>query len=144
MEKRPRKTIFSKSEQRKIFEKAKNFVLNDLLPNSKINKILMFGPGDKTWIFDIDTKNWKKHNLNPSPEARKGHALAPIYGKDQVLLFGGKGGLGYLNSTWIFDYGDMQWFQIHPPITPRSLVEGHNESSFLWMPALLDSNTGTA
>ena len=43
MEKRPRKTIFSKSEQRKIFEKAKNFVLNDLLPNSKINKILMFG-----------------------------------------------------------------------------------------------------
>jgi len=43
MKERPRKTIFSKSEQKKIFEKVKNFVLNDLLPNPKINKIIMFG-----------------------------------------------------------------------------------------------------
>jgi len=43
MKGRPKKTILSKSEQKKIFEKAKKFVLNDLLSSPKINKILMFG-----------------------------------------------------------------------------------------------------
>ncbi len=43
MKERPRKTIFSKPDQKKIFEEIKNFVLNDLLPNPKINKIIMFG-----------------------------------------------------------------------------------------------------
>jgi hypothetical protein len=42
MEERPKKIIFSKTEQKRVFEKAKNFVLKDLLPNPKINKILMF------------------------------------------------------------------------------------------------------
>jgi predicted nucleotidyltransferase len=43
MEERPRKNFFSKSEKRKIFKKAKKFVLKDLLPNSKINRIIIFG-----------------------------------------------------------------------------------------------------
>ncbi len=40
---RPRKIIFSKTEQKKIFEKAKDFILKDLLPNKKISKVLMMG-----------------------------------------------------------------------------------------------------
>ena len=43
MKERPPKTILSKSEQKKIFEKVKKFVLKDLLPNPKINKIILFG-----------------------------------------------------------------------------------------------------
>jgi|SRR3989338_5080090 len=43
MKERPKKTIFSKNEQKKIFRKMKSFVLKDLLPNPKINKIIIFG-----------------------------------------------------------------------------------------------------
>ena len=32
-----------KSEQRKILKKAKDFILKDLLPNDKINKIIVLG-----------------------------------------------------------------------------------------------------
>lgn len=43
MKERPGKTVLPKPEQREILKKAKSLVLKDLLPNPKINKILMFG-----------------------------------------------------------------------------------------------------
>lgn len=43
MKERPGKTILPKSEQSKILKKTKSFVLKDLLPNEKINKIILFG-----------------------------------------------------------------------------------------------------
>ena len=43
MKERPKKTVFPESRQKKILEKAKKFVLVDLLPNPKINKIVLFG-----------------------------------------------------------------------------------------------------
>ena len=84
MKERPKKIVLSKSEQKKIFEKVKKFVLKDLLPNPKINKILMFGslvkgtfgkyekPFKKRIYSDVDIllfveddfkvpKHWKEH-----------------------------------------------------------------------------------
>ncbi|MBD3156004.1 MAG: hypothetical protein GF368_05115 [Candidatus Aenigmarchaeota archaeon] len=43
MKERPKKTIFSKFRQEAILKKTKKFVLEDLLPNPKINKIILFG-----------------------------------------------------------------------------------------------------
>jgi predicted nucleotidyltransferase len=43
MKERPAKIILSKSGQKKILEKIKRFVLKDLLPNPKINKIILYG-----------------------------------------------------------------------------------------------------
>lgn len=43
MKDRPKKNVFPKSEQREILKRAKEFVLGDLLPNPKINKIILFG-----------------------------------------------------------------------------------------------------
>ena len=43
MKERPKKIILSKNKQKTIFEKAKAFVMKDLLPNPKINKIIVFG-----------------------------------------------------------------------------------------------------
>lgn len=43
MKERPRKTILSKTEQNKILGQVKDFVLKDLLPDKKINRILLFG-----------------------------------------------------------------------------------------------------
>jgi len=43
MKERPKKTIFSRSKQREMLKRAKDFVLSDLLPDPKINKIILFG-----------------------------------------------------------------------------------------------------
>jgi predicted nucleotidyltransferase len=40
---RPKKSILPEDEQKEILEKVKEFVLDDLLPNPKINKIILFG-----------------------------------------------------------------------------------------------------
>lgn len=43
MKERPKKIVFPKSRQEVILKRAKEFVLEDLLPNPKINKIVLFG-----------------------------------------------------------------------------------------------------
>ncbi len=43
MKERPRKAILSKIEQNKILKQVRDFVLKDLLPDKRINKILLFG-----------------------------------------------------------------------------------------------------
>ena len=44
-----------------------------------------------------------------SPGPTWGHDMAPIYGTDKVLLFGGTNETDDLNETWIYDYGDNTW-----------------------------------
>jgi len=58
---RPRKKILPKQEQRTILKKAEKFILKDLLPNMKINKILLFGSVAKG-TFGRYEKKWK-HGL---------------------------------------------------------------------------------
>lgn len=58
---RPKKTIFSEEEQLIILEKAKEFVLDDLLPDENINKLLIFGSLAKK-SFGVYEKEWK-HGL---------------------------------------------------------------------------------
>lgn len=43
MKERPGKTVLPAPEQKRIFERAKRYVLEDLLPNPKIDKIALFG-----------------------------------------------------------------------------------------------------
>ena len=43
MKERPEREAFPKDLQKRIIKKAKEYVLSDLIPNHKINKILLFG-----------------------------------------------------------------------------------------------------
>jgi hypothetical protein len=49
-----------------------------------------------------------------SPERRQYHSLVAIPGKNQAILFGGKGDCGYLDDTWKLDLASFQWTEIEP------------------------------
>lgn len=83
------------------------------------DKVVLFGGQDSmggllndTWIYDLNLNTWTKKTTLISPSARAYHAMAPIYGTDQVILCGGE--LGAYNDIWVYDVGDNSWSQKFP------------------------------
>jgi hypothetical protein len=84
------------------------------------SKILAFGGAtgwnsfdNDTYEYDISTNKWT--NINPTHAAsnRGELGLAPIYGYDKVLMFGG--GLNWNThngDTWLYDSSDGKWSQL--------------------------------
>jgi hypothetical protein len=92
---------------------------------STTDKILLFG-GNKhygsfndTWVFDISENRWYEKHPITSPGPKSYHVMAPIYGTDQVLLFGGE-----IDSrkTWLYDYSENSWTKSNPKNTPCNLT----------------------
>lgn len=50
------------------------------------------------------------------PPAKEGHAMAACE-DGKVVMFGGNGGAGLLNDTWVWDGTD--WTQMAPPVSPE-------------------------
>ncbi len=74
------------------------------------DKILLFGGtnwgssfSDDTWVYDLSENTWTKQIPKNKPNAVWCQALSPIYGTDQVVLFGGNSGV-LNNDTWEFKY----------------------------------------
>ncbi len=70
MKERPKKTIFPESKQKQLREKVQKYVLKMLLPDSAINKIILFG-------------SLVKGNFGRYEKSFKGRDLSDI----DVLLF---------------------------------------------------------
>ena len=86
--------------------------------NGTLNNITLEGNGDNTEL-KIDLSGlyyWdKKIPVGSSkPAQRYSHAMASIYGTDNVILFGGRVGTGYTNHTWIYDLSDNTWIDKTP------------------------------
>lgn len=101
MKERPPKTILPKLEQKKISKRVKRFVLNDLLPNPKINKIIMlgslvkgtFGRYDKPFknriYSDVDFLLLVENNFK-IPKLWKKHYMGKMYQVYNRTKLGGK------------------------------------------------------
>jgi hypothetical protein len=105
-----------------------------MAPIHTTDKVLMFGGRDyfehqlyelnDTWIYDHSEKDWTKLNIiGDVPKPRYGHDLAPIWGTDKVLLWGGGYTFNqstnlYYNDTWIFDYSNQTWTKQNPSRSP--------------------------
>ena len=82
------------------------------------DKIILFGGYrssknyDETWIYDLSENIFIKLDPETKPGARSGHSMAPIYGTDKVLLYGGT---NYDNRTWIYDLSESSWIDMRPP-----------------------------
>jgi hypothetical protein len=74
------------------------------------DKVLLYGGTnwgstylDETWIYDYSDNTWTEQDTKNKPKSPYGHALSSIWGKDEVLLFGGDYGPSN-NNTWVFKY----------------------------------------
>jgi parallel beta-helix repeat protein len=78
-----------------------------------------------TWVYDYNVDLWAK--LNPQggpPSARSNHAMAPVYGFDKHVLFGGEGSGPTLNSeTWVHDLDEDSWTQMNPQWMPNPMKQ---------------------
>ncbi len=82
-----------------------------------------------TWIYDYSANTWTKKSPAPEPEARLGHAMAPVYGTDNVVLFGGEDfEWDNVNDTWVYDLSLNTWTQKTPSTAPDPRV-GHAMAS---------------
>lgn len=98
------------------------------------DKVLLFGGrntkdhtlGD-TWIYDLSDNEWTEIFPEDSPSSRDRFGLAPIWGTNKILLFGGshfksEDNYKYLDDTWIFDYDKNNWEKIDPIDGPTTRV----------------------
>jgi hypothetical protein len=86
------------------------------------DKILLFGGhlgpinSNETWIYDLSANRWTRRRPKNFPSARNYHAMAPIYGTDKVLLYGG---WPDNNESWIFDLSDNNWTLLSTKNSPN-------------------------
>ena len=72
-------------------------------------------------LFGVNEWVLKKPSAKPTP--RSGHAMAPIFGTDKVLLFGGNDSKAN-RETWIYDLSDDSWTNKTTMVSPSGR-EGH-------------------
>jgi len=65
-----------------------------------------------TWLFNLNDSTWTEIQPDSIPQEREEHAIEYL-SENQALLFGGRSNGGhYLNDSWIFDYGKLNWQSI--------------------------------
>lgn len=84
------------------------------------NNVELVGNGEEASLSLRLVKDWMKLYPSTAPSARSYHAMAPIWGTDKVLLFGGLDKHNnYKADTWIYDLENNSWIKMNPPIKPR-------------------------
>ncbi len=75
------------------------------------DKMILFGGwwnNDDTWVYDFKNDIWKDRTPSPRPTSyptgRYSHAMAGVYGTDNVVLFGGRDSSGNDDETWTHKY----------------------------------------
>ena len=97
------------------------------------DKIVIFGGendgggewGD-TWVYDASENTWTEQFPNNSPSPKNYLTMAPIWGTDKVMIFGGTGFT--INDTWIYDLSDNNWTRKYPKNIPNTNY-GHTMAS---------------
>jgi hypothetical protein len=90
------------------------------------DKVVLFGgiaagnPFNDTWVYDLNTDSWTLHNPKNAPAPRYYPGMAPAYGTNRVVLFGGSSPMiGFTDETWIYDLNLKRWEQKTPSIKPQ-------------------------
>jgi hypothetical protein len=117
-------------------------ITNDPTPNANsfyemsfiynTDKVVLFGgkywaqPSNNknlTWIFDLSAKKWINIKPKNSPKPREDLSMAPIYGTDKILIFGGHSYVGNQpfdnNETWVYDLSENTWTEMFPDNPPH-------------------------
>lgn len=88
------------------------------------DRVLLFGGWNgsaclnDTWVFDLSEGNWTQLSPPESPAPRDTFSLAPVWGDDRVVLFGGSVGGLPANDTWVYDASENTWSRRSPPLSP--------------------------
>jgi hypothetical protein len=109
------------------FNENYNFAVSPIF-NTKC--MLLYGghagiwSSSNTYLYNLTLNYW----YNPQPDLQLGvrsyHSLAPIYGTDKVLMFGGGADQWSSdNSTCIYDYSDNTWLNMRPRNSPSKRIK---------------------
>jgi hypothetical protein len=88
--------------------------------NGYKNNVKLKGTDDFAELtIDLDD-GWFVKSPNPKPSERCFYAMAPIWGTDKILLFGGYDPIQdyILNDTWLYVSTNNSWKKLHPQISP--------------------------
>jgi N-acetylneuraminic acid mutarotase len=85
-------------------------------------QIASAGYGDSIWTYDYLENVWRQTEHTRKPPARYWHQAIFDTKDDNLLLFGGNGGRGFLNDTWFFDVERDSWESANTELAPTPRV----------------------
>jgi hypothetical protein len=93
---------------------------NDTIFNGTFNNISLINEGAS---FELRLKRFESCSWNyktplTNPDERGDHAMAPIYGTNKVVMYGGYNMWTRFNDTWIYDLANNSWNNKYPFISP--------------------------
>ena len=91
--------------------------------NGTFNNTVMIDKGVNSELqIDLSGLNeWYQVMPVTKPSARYGHAMAPIWGTDKAVTYGGAVRWGYeFNNTWVYDLSDNTWIEKITPEKPSA------------------------
>ncbi len=84
--------------------------------------IVSAGYEDGIRIYDYQQNSWRRVSVEYKHPARYWHQAAFIEDSGKLLIFGGDGGRGYLDDTWLFDILSNSWARVYPDQVPAPRV----------------------
>ncbi len=79
------------------------------------DKVVLFGGQlgvgeyfEDTWVYDVGDSTWVEKSPKSKPNGRQNHAMAPVYGTEKIVLFGGYRE-GVDDETWVYDANKDSW-----------------------------------
>lgn len=84
--------------------------------NGTKDNVIIVGSGQNAVLkLDKTLPGWSVDETRVKPSLREAHAMAPVFGTDNVVLYGGSDGG---NETWVYDSSDSRWIQKNQTINP--------------------------
>lgn len=80
------------------------------------------GYGDDLWSYDYLQNTWQVTEQNNKPRARYWHQADFFNGRGMMAVFGGDGGQGFLDDTWLFDVTQNSWQRVNTRQAPTPRV----------------------
>ena len=76
------------------------------------------GYGDTLWSYDYPEDAWEEVSHARRPRARYWHSAAFDSAGGRLVVFGGDGGSGYLDDTWLYDVEEDTWRPVQSEEAP--------------------------
>ena len=92
----------------------------------KDNVFQSLGYADQLWSFSFTEGNWitSPYQAAATPRARYWHHLVSDPTTAEIILYGGDGGQGFLDDTWIYDSQSNQWRLVQTSNAPPPRIIG--------------------
>jgi len=68
----------------------------------------------------ISNIGWVDSTQTYRPSSREGHAMAPVWGTNNIVMFGGNNGSANFKDTWVYDLADNTWTKKSPEKKPTA------------------------